>query len=339
MNAAILWGAALAIAGGALQGAFAVPMKYAKKWNHENIWFLFVLTGMVIFPWIITLAAVPSLAQVYRAAPWGSLLLIAACGIGWGVGATLVGIAFRMMGIGLGFAIVLGLGALLGSLVPFLLQSPQGISTAPGRLYLLGTLIMLAGIAVVAVAGAMRDRAGRKEGESGTPGQGRFAAGLAVAIAAGVLSSLLSDAIAFTSQMVETARQAGASPVWASNVVLAPATTGGFLANCVYCVHMMRRNHSAKLFRQPGVGNHWLFGIAMGAFWYGGLAVYGFGEQKIGSVNGWPLFIGAMILSSSAAGFLTGEWRAAGRRAKAVLCAGSLLIFSALIVVGMAHNA
>jgi L-rhamnose-H+ transport protein len=183
----------------------------------------------------------------------------------------------------------------------------------------------------------MRDRNRRNEGVETQPRN--FAAGLVVALAAGVLSSLLSDAIAFTSSMVGTARQFGATSVWASNVVLAPATTGGFLANLLYCVYQMRRNGSAKLFWLPATGSHWAYGIAMGALWYGGLAVYGFGEQRIGSVNGWPLFIGAMILSSSAAGFLTGEWRNAGARAKISLGVGSLLIFLALITVGMAHRA
>jgi L-rhamnose-H+ transport protein len=275
---------------------------------------------------------------VYRAASSASLALIAVCGIGWGIGATLVGIAFRMLGIGLGFAIVLGLSALLGSLVPFLIQSHGNTSGSQGRLYLLGTCIMLVGIALVSLAGSMRDRAGWRESGSGEAGGKRFGAGLLIAIAAGVLSSFLSYAIAFTSPMVETARQLGASTVWASNVVLAPTTTGGSLANIVYCAVMMRRNRSAKLFWQSSVASHWLYGIAMGAFWYGGLIIYGLGEQKIGSVEGWPLFIGAMILSSSAAGFLTGEWGLAGGRAKLVLCAGSLMIFFALIVVGMAQS-
>jgi len=338
MNPGVWLGAILAVVGGALQGGFAVPMKYARKWNHENIWFVFVLTGLLVFPWILTVAAVPSLAEVYRAASPASLALIAACGIGWGVGATLVGIAFRMLGIGLGFAIVLGLSALLGSLVPFLIQSRENISNLQGRLYLLGTCVMLVGIALVSVAGSMRERAAQQASGSSDAGRKRFAAGLLIAIAAGVLSSLLSDAIAFTSPMVDAARQLGASPVWASNVVLAPTTTGGSLANFIYCAFMMRRNRSVRLFWQPSVASHWVYGIAMGAFWYGGLTFYGLGEQKIGSVEGWPLFIGAMILSSSAAGFLTGEWSSARRGAKLVLCAGSLLIFSALIVVGMAHS-
>ena len=198
--------------------------------------------------------------------------------------------------------------------------------------------VMLVGIAVVSVAGSMRERAERKESGVGGTGGKRFAAGLLVAIAAGVLSSLLSDAIAFSSRVVDAARQLGASPVWASNVVLAPTTTGGSLANLVYCGYMMRRNRSAELFWQPSAISHWMYGIAMGTFWYGGLAIYGLGEQRIGSVEGWPLFIGAMILSSSAAGFFTGEWSSGGRKPKLYLCAGSLMIFLALIVVGMAHR-
>jgi L-rhamnose-H+ transport protein len=337
MNSSAWMGAFLAVLGGALQGAFAVPMKYAKRWNHENIWFVFVLTGLLIFPWILTSATVPSLAEVYRSAPLGSLILIAACGIGWGVGAVLVGVAFQILGIGLGFAVILGLSSFLGSLVPFLLQPSQSISSSELRLYLLGSCGMLIGITVVSFAGSIRERAEARDSRLSHRKVKRFATGLMVAIAAGILSSLLSDAIAFTSHMVDTARQLGASPLWASNVVLAPTTTGGSLANFVYCAIMMKRKQSAGLLLQPYATSHWVYGIAMGAFWYGGLVIYGLGQQRIGSVDGWPLFIGAMILSSSAAGFLTGEWKSVGLRGKLLLCSGSLVIFLALIVVGMVH--
>jgi L-rhamnose-H+ transport protein len=336
MNSALWVGAILAVLGGALQGAFAVPMKYAKKWNHENIWFVFVLTGLLLLPWAVTIATVPSLAEVYRTASPQSLAMIVVFGIGWGIGATLVGIAFRMLGISLGFAIVLGLSALLGSLVPFLMQPAH--SDSQTRIYALGTCVMLLGIVLVAAAGAMRDRANQAAGGPGEPGKKHFVTGLLIAIAAGVLSSFMSFAIAFSSQLVETARHLGASTVWASNVVLAPTTTGGSLANFVYCAVMMRRNRSGKLLWQTSMKSHWVYGIAMGTFWYGGLAIYGLAAQRIGSVEGWLLFIGAMILSSTIAGFLTKEWSSAGRGAKLLLCGGSLTIFLALIVVGMAHN-
>lgn len=335
MSPAAWMGVILAIAGGASQGAFAVPMKYARQWKHENIWFVFALTGLLLLPWVLTVATIPSLGEVYRSAPPGSLIFIAACGIGWGIGAALVGIAFRMLGIGLGFAIILGLSALLGSLVPFLMQRPLSVSASRDRLYLLGTGAMLIGIGLVSFAGSIRERA---ESKGNGLGGKRFAAGLLVAIVAGILSSLLSDAIAFTAPLVNAARQLGAPSVWASNVVLAPVTSAGSLANFAYCALQMRRNRSARLFWQRSVISHWICGIAMGTCWYGGLVLYGLGEQKIGSVDGWPIFIGAMILSSSAAGLMTGEWKSVGSGGKLVLCGGSLLIFWALIIVGMAHS-
>lgn len=88
-----MWiGAVLVLVGGALQGAFAVPMKYARKWKHEHIWFVYSLTGLLVLPWIFNIAAVPALVDVYRATPPGLLLFVAGNGLGWGVGALLVGL-------------------------------------------------------------------------------------------------------------------------------------------------------------------------------------------------------------------------------------------------------
>lgn len=337
MNDGLWIGAFLAVIGGAMQGAFAVPMKYARKWQHENIWLVFAVSGLVVLPWIVTISTIPHWLQIYRSSPVELLTTVVVCGLGWGIGATLVGIAFRMLGIGLAFAIILGLSSLLGSLIPFVFQSQQSIASARGLLYLVSTVVMLAGVALVSAAGSIRDR-GIAAVRVGEHTERRFIVGLAVAIVAGVLSSLLSDAIAFTQPVVDTALRAGTNPVWASNIVLVLLTTGGALANVAYCAYKLRSNRTGSLYFAESTVSHWAFGILMGAFWYGGLILYGLGEQRVGTVTGWPLFIGAMILSSSAAGFVTGEWKGAGRRSKIYLCIGSLVIFAALIVTGIAQN-
>ena len=102
MNLTLFAGAALILLGGALQGTFAVPMKYTHKWNHENTWLIFCLTGMVIFPWLLTAGTVPALGQVYAATPARVLAYIVFSGLLWGVGATLVGVGLNLLGIGLG---------------------------------------------------------------------------------------------------------------------------------------------------------------------------------------------------------------------------------------------
>ena len=172
-------GATLILFGGILQGTFAVPMKYARRWKHENIWFIFVLTGLIIFPWLWTAATVPILASVYHSTPAQPLVLITVFGVGWGIGATLVGIALNMLGIGLGFAIVRSLSASLGSLIPLLVLTPEKIATTQGRLYMLGTLGMLVGILVVSVAGSLCERAAKAAASVHGPVETRFAVGLA----------------------------------------------------------------------------------------------------------------------------------------------------------------
>jgi L-rhamnose-H+ transport protein len=243
-----------------------------------------------------------------------------------------------MLGIGLGLAIILGLSASVGSVVPLLVLTPEKVFSTQGTYYLVGTLVMFAGVALVAVAGSLRERssdgAGRAERAS-------FAVGLLVCIASGVLSSTLNFSYAFGAELIENARQAGTSAVWAPNIAAAPATTGGFLANLLYCAHLMHRNHTFGRFWLPDSAGHWLLGVIMGAFWYGGLVAYGMGLSRMGSfgtVAGWPLLMGAIIVSSNAAGLLTGEWHRAGRRAKAYLFAGSAVILAALMVLAMAQK-
>ena len=50
MNDGLWIGVILAVVGGAMQRAFAVPMNYARKWLHENIWLVFAVSGLVVLP-------------------------------------------------------------------------------------------------------------------------------------------------------------------------------------------------------------------------------------------------------------------------------------------------
>jgi L-rhamnose-H+ transport protein len=343
MHEGIWVGVALIVTGGVLQGTFAVPMKYARRWRHENIWLIFALTGLVLFPWALTATTVPSLGAVYSSTSWSCLAAILGFGAGWGIGATLTGLGLNMLGIGLGFAIILGLSASIGSLVPLLVLTPGKILTAQGCYYLAGTAVMFVGLGIVAVAGSLRERSARQQaGAEGKPlANASFVAGLLVCIAAGVLSSMLNFCFAFGAEAIENARRLGTSALWVSNVAAAPGTTGGFLANAIYCGYMMRKNGSGRNFWQPGTVGHWLLGVAMGAFWYGGLAVYGIGIYRMGNfgtVVGWPLLMGTIIVSSNVAGFLTGEWVRAEKKAKTYLFTGCMVILLALIVLAMAQR-
>src|SRR2546423_6492053 len=158
MSFAIWMGLAAVVFAGILQGLFAVPMKYATRWNYEHIWLTYGFAGMIVLPWLLTTATVPHLAEVYSLTSISSLVRIAGFGLCWGIGSVLAGLGMNLLGIGLGMAIILGLSASLGSLIPLLILTPH-LHTHQGRMYLLGTAIMLAGIALCAAAGNFRDAA------------------------------------------------------------------------------------------------------------------------------------------------------------------------------------
>jgi L-rhamnose-H+ transport protein len=327
----------LILLGGALQGSFGVPMKHAPHWRHENIWLVFSFTGLVLFPWLWTLSTVGRVVEVYATAPLANLLTVVAFGAGWGIGAVLTGVGMHLLGIGLGLGIILGISASVGSLVPFLALEGGHLLSERGVKYLAGTAVMFTGIALVAAAGIARE----KESAPGAPiSRGSIRTGLIVCIASGLLSSMLNFSFAFGGQVMQAAARMGTSSLWISNVVIAPATTGGFLANLAYCVYHFRRQHSLPLFWKPRMAGHWVAGILMGAFWFGGLALYGVGQHGMGShgaVLGWPIMMGALVIASNVAGVLTGEWNQTGRRTKGLLAGGCAVILAALAVLSGAQ--
>lgn len=89
MTGAFWLGAIFAVVGGSMQGAFAVPMKHARRWQHENTWLVFAVSGLVILPWIITVLTIPHWVEIYRSSPVDLLAVLFVCGVGWGIGAAL----------------------------------------------------------------------------------------------------------------------------------------------------------------------------------------------------------------------------------------------------------
>ena len=94
MALAIVMGLAAVVVAGVLQGLFAVPMKYAPRWNYEHIWLTYSLAGMVVMPWILTTATVPHLVEVYSLTPALTLARIASFGLCWGIGSRSRGMRF-----------------------------------------------------------------------------------------------------------------------------------------------------------------------------------------------------------------------------------------------------
>jgi L-rhamnose-H+ transport protein len=270
----------------------------------------------------------------------GALIRIAGFGLCWGIGSALAGLGMNLLGIGLGMAIILGLSASVGSLIPLLILTPQQLYTHQGRTYLIGTVIMLAGIALCARAGMLRDTA-RKRGQSALPRRS-FLAGFTVCCLSGLFSSALNFSYAFGGEAAANARAVGASPLWSTGVVTALAVSGGFVANLVYCSYLLLKNGTFGRFTTDGAGTGWICGALMGLLWFGGQSLYAVGITwmgELGVVIGWPLLMGMIIVTSNGAGVLTGEWNGVSAVTRRFLALGMLIILAALGVLAMAQRA
>src|SRR6202162_6622058 len=103
---------------------------------------------MLVFNWIITLLLVPNIFAVDAAPPARDIAVLALFGLGWGVGAVLFGLGMDRLGMALGYPIIMGLIASLGALIPLLVFFPETLLTSKGLALLLGTGVVILGVAM-----------------------------------------------------------------------------------------------------------------------------------------------------------------------------------------------
>jgi len=329
----------LVAVGGCANGVFYLPVKYVNPWKWENIWTLWAFIALIAIPSSVAFATVPRLGEALGSVPLGAMLRVFLFGVGWGVGAVLAGLGAARMGMAMGFAIVIGVSAALGTLVPLVVSTPEMVFRAKGLMIILSVLTFLVGVAVVAVAG--RKRADSQGSGSDPLQEGRFISGLTICILSGVFSSMMNFAFAFSRAISQAALRMGATHSGALNVVWMITLAGGFIPNGLYTSYLLTRNRTWGHYFLPRTALFWLFGLYMGVVWTSGLILYGRGASVLGELGpaiGWPVSMASLILGSSAVGFVTGEWRGASTQARRLIVSGLGVLVLALGLLGIAKR-
>jgi L-rhamnose-H+ transport protein len=336
-------GIVLALIAGLLNGSFAAPTKYTVRWKWENVWALWAFTAFLIVPWVIALATVPNLFTVYSEAGGRTLGLLIVFGAGYGIAAACFGLGVDAIGIALNFAIALGISTAVGSLVPLLGQHRDEVATTKGALILTGIALTLIGILVCAIAGRSKERElAPKQAASATGPRPSFALGLTFAIIAGIGSPFLNFGLAYGDPLLRAAAAQGAGVAARSNAVWPPVLTATLIPYVLYCASLWKKNRSFRLFFEPGTGSYWLLGALMGVLWMGSIALYGAASAAMGSMGpvlAWPLFMSAIIITSSAWGFATGEWRGVRQATVSVMIGGMALLIAGFCVLAYSGGA
>jgi L-rhamnose-H+ transport protein len=319
--------AILALGAGVLNGSFATPTRFMTRWKWENVWALWAVLAMFVFPWIVAFATVPHLIATYQTPEVRhALLLVIAFGAGYGIAAICFGLGVDAIGIALNFAIALGTATAVGSAIPLVWFHSASIFTRQGLVIEGGIALIVFGIVLCGVAGRAKERDQAKQSiATKRPGSSSFAKGLILAIVAGAGSALQNFGLAFGVPLLRRAAELGTEQSYQANVIWAPLLTATLVPYLVFCARLWKKNHSWNLFFAPKTARYWLLGLLMGSLWFSSIVIYGAAATRMadmGPVLGWPLFMSAIILTSNVWGFAVGEWKGASRASLITMFAG-----------------
>jgi len=338
----MLLGCTLAVLAGVMQGAFPLPMKYTTRWKWENTWCVFALWGFVILPWLLAFMTVPDLINVYTSTSLKTIAAITFFGAGWGIGTISFGIGVSTVGLALGFAVIIGIGGALGTLLPMVIFHADAFQTSGGQTILGGVILMLIGVGLCALAGKWKESAVSTSGndENGNKCFGSFYKGLIICIISGVASPMLNFAFVFGEEIVSNARTAGASPAHASNPIWCWTMSSAFVITCIYCLYLMKKDQGWGRYVLKGTSSCWVLTFSMGVLWSGSIAVYGIGLSKLGQLAasiGWPILMITSIVMGNLCGLITGEWKGAGSKPLMTMAAGLAVLLIAICLIGMGN--
>lgn len=333
---ALLWqGIGLTMIAGIMSGNCMLPMKFARRWRWENVWLVFSLVSLLVLPWALAMMQVDRLFEVYRTVPLSTMYAPLLFGAGWGVAQILFGISVVRLGMGVGYAVIVGLGAVLGTLVPLFVGQRRFVTNSALVEILVGVVVMVVGIVLTAWGGQLREH-GDRTVDAGLPRQQGYVAAVMLAVLCGLLAPMLNYAFAYGQGLAQAAVVVGNTPVAAAYAVWPIALLGGLIPNVLYSLYLLRKHRSWGAFTSHSPDGLWA--AMMAVLWMGAFALYGISSVYLGALGisiGWGLFQIFMIMTATISGLLTAEWRRASRRAMTFLGSGMAALIGATVLLAM----
>lgn len=233
--------------GGLASGSFYVPYRAVKRWSWETYWLVGGVFSWIVAPWVLALFLTKDLGAVLNETSGSTLFWAFFFGLLWGVGGLTFGLTMRYLGLSLGMAVVMGLCAAFGTLMPPIFRgvfASQVLGTSSGRVILAGIGICLFGIAIAGLAGVAKERSMPVEAQQAAIKEFDFKKGLVVATLSGVMSACFAYGLAAGDPIKQLTLRHGTPTLWQGLPVLVVVLLGGFATNFVWTVLLNVRNRT-----------------------------------------------------------------------------------------------
>lgn len=331
--------------GGLSSASFYVPSHKIQKWSWETYWITLGFVAWVIMPTVGGLLTTPDLAGILRASSPSSLLGAYVFGALWGFGGLMCGLALRYLGLSLGQSISLGVCAIVGTVVPAILDHKIGLlfSTLPGAVVLLGFVVCIVGIALCGYAGVLKEQGLTDDQKKASIKDFALVKGLVVAVFGGIMSACMALAFTAGKPIAEQSVHAGAQDVFKNMPILVLALAGGFTTNFISTMIVTAKNKAFGDYvvrpRSTLFLNYFL-ALISGLMWYGQYFGYGTGATKMGeySFASWSIFMASIIIFSNVWGLLLKEWRLVDSKTRVYLWLGILALIISVIMIGVGNG-
>jgi L-rhamnose-H+ transport protein len=231
--------------GGLASGSFYVPYRGVKRWAWETFWLAGGFFSWIIAPWFFAFFMTRDLLPVLHETSEKVLFWTFFFGLLWGIGGLTFGLTMRYLGLSLGMAIVLGLCAAFGTLIPPIFRGEfmsQVLGTPSGRIILLGIFVCLVGITCAGLAGIYKERAMSPQEQKVTIKEFDLKKGIGVATLSGVMSACFAYGLAAGDPIKALTIKHGTPDLWQGLPVLVVVLLGGFTTNFVWCLILNVRN-------------------------------------------------------------------------------------------------
>jgi L-rhamnose-H+ transport protein len=344
----IITGLLLVALAGLGTGTSAWPLKKIREFHFEQYLFVFMFSGIILYPWIWVFINVPDLVLVVRTAGLRPLLISNLLSISWGIANILYLICVVRIGAALTGAILSAVGISIGVIIPMVFKGSglfgraPGIFSASGLVILAGLLVIILGVVFVSAAGFGRERILKQETASvkSRRASGDFLPGLLLVILAGILSSGISLAFVYSQgPVIEAVKKQGAGDITANITVWALGMLGGGLVNVFYALYLMAKRNSWRLLfaRKDEI----LYGGLIGFQFIASILLLGKGMVLLGVLGasvGFAIQQSMQVIGNQLVGFMGGEWEGVRGKPRNRMYLAIGIILAAVIILAYSNT-